>query len=194
MKAKRCKACGETFVPRRPIQIACSYECALNLVKEKRAKEERVAQAQERKTDRARLDAMKPRGQWVREAQTAVNRWARWRDILAGRGCISCGAPYRGAFGGAFDAGHYRSVGSAPHARYCLSNIHLQCHKCNRFLGGNAVSFRAGLIERYGAEFVEGIESMQGTAKWSVEYLKRLKAVATKRARRLQKRVERANA
>jgi hypothetical protein len=56
-------------------------------------------------------------------------------------------------------------------------------------LGGRAVDFRKGLIERIGIERVEEIESMQWTAKWSVEYLQRLKRVMNKKARRLEKRI-----
>jgi hypothetical protein len=115
---------------------------------------------------------------------------ARLRDIRAGRGCISCGEPYRGAYGGAFDAGHFRSVGSAPHVRYFLPAIRLQCVKCNRFLGGNAVEFRRGLVALRGVEFVEMVESMQFTAKHTITYLSRLTEVMNRKARRLQKRIE----
>lgn len=187
---KRCKVCRQPFQPMQPMAVVCSLDCALTLAKSKNAKAAKVARVKERREDKARKERLKTRSQWVRECQAAVNRWARLRDILAGHGCISCGEPYRGAYGGAFDAGHYRSVGSAPHLRFNLHQIHLQCHKCNRYLGGNAVAFRAGLVARRGLQFVEGIESMGGSPKWSVDYLRRLKAVATKRGRRLQKRVE----
>jgi hypothetical protein len=51
-------------------------------------------------------------------------------------------------------------------------------------------AYRVGLIERIGINRVEEIESMQWTAKWSVEYLQRLKKVMNKKARRLEKRIE----
>ena len=88
------------------------------------------------------------------------------------------------------DAGHFRSVGSSGHMRFYLPNIHAQCKKCNRDLGGSHTNYRKGLIERKGLEFVERIEAMQGTAKWSIEYLQRLKRVMNKKARRLERRIE----
>jgi hypothetical protein len=35
-----------------------------------------------------------------------------------------------------------------------------QCRKCNRFLNGNEIQYRFGLIARYGIEFVENLESI----------------------------------
>lgn len=73
--------------------------------------------------------------------------------------------------------------------RYYLPAIRGQCVRCNRDLGGSAVNFRKGLIERIGINRVEEIESMQWTAKWDIEYLQRLKKVMNKKARRLEKRI-----
>ncbi|KWF90373.1 hypothetical protein WL95_27480 [Burkholderia cepacia] len=56
-------------------------------------------------------------------------------------------------------------------------------------MGGAHTNYRIGLIERIGIERVEEIESMQWTAKWSIEYLQRLKKVMNKKARRLEKRI-----
>jgi len=38
-------------------------------------------------------------------------------------------------------------------------NVHKQCRKCNRFLGGNELNYREGLIIRYGLEYVEEVET-----------------------------------
>ena len=73
--------------------------------------------------------------------------------------------------------------------RFYLPQIRLQCVRCNRDLGGSVVNYRKGLVERIGIERVEDIESMQWTAKWSVEYLQRLKKVMNKKARRLERRL-----
>lgn len=74
--------------------------------------------------------------------------------------------------------------------RFFLPNISGQCKKCNRDLGGSHTNYRKGLIERIGIDRVEEIESMQWTAKWSIEYLQRLKKVMNKKARRLERRIE----
>jgi hypothetical protein len=125
----------------------------------------------------------------IKVAQAAVNKYCRLRDIYAGRGCISCGATHRTAFGGAFDAGHWRSVGSAPHLRFYTKQIRLQCVRCNRHLAGNAVEFRKGMVALFGVEEVERIESMQGALKPSADYLRRIRAVFNKKARRIEKRM-----
>lgn len=190
LKPKRCRHCGNSFQPISSMSKACSVPCAMALndtAKEKAAA--RVAKA-ERKSLAERKAKLKTRREFIAEAQAAVNKVARLRDLLAGYGCISCGARPQQKFGGTFDAGHYRSVGSAPHLRYFLTAIRGQCVRCNRDLGGSAVNFRKGLIERIGLERVEQIEAMQGTAKWSIEYLQRLKKVMNKKARRLERRIE----
>jgi hypothetical protein len=182
LRVRDCETCGKPFQQARSMQAVCSPRCAVKLPAVK-ARREKAADKQARE----RLMTL---SDWRRKAQTAVNKVARLRDIRAGRGCISCGEPYRGAYGGAFDAGHFRSVGSAPHVRYFLPAIRLQCVKCNRFLGGNAVEFRRGLVALRGVEFVEMVESMQFTAKHTITYLSRLTDVMNRKARRLQKRIE----
>jgi hypothetical protein len=156
----------------------CGVPCARRLAAAKKN--------QASKSLRERKQALKTRSDYIKEAQTAVNKYVRLRDH--GKGCISCGAKPEARFGGAMDAGHWRSVGSAPHLRFFLPQIAAQCVRCNRYLGGSAVEFRKGLVERLGRERVEAIEAMQGTAKWSVEYLQRLAKVMRKKARRLEKR------
>jgi hypothetical protein len=172
------------------MQSVCCTECALTLAKSKRAKAEKVALVKQRKADSVKRDKLKTRSDWIKTAQATVNRYVRLRDIHAGHGCISCGEPYRGAYGGAFDAGHSRSTGSAVHLRFFLPNIRLQCVRCNRHLGGNAIEYRRGLVARIGQDAIESIESMQGEPKWSIEYLKRLNIVFKRKANRMQKRIE----
>jgi hypothetical protein len=190
LKPRRCRSCGNSFTPISSMSKACSVPCALDLVRQANARKEARAKREERVATRVAKEKLKTRREWIAEAQVAVNKVARLRDLLAGYGCISCGARPQQKFGGTFDAGHYRSVGSAPHMRYYLPAIRGQCVRCNRDLGGSAVNFRKGLVERIGIERVEEIESMQWTAKWSIEYLQRLKKVMNKKARRLERRIE----
>lgn len=190
LKPRRCKQCREVFTPSRSMQSVCSVACSIAWAEKQKAQKAARAKHDERKSLAERKAKLKTRREWIAEAQVAVNKVARLRDVLAGHGCISCGARPQQKYGGTFDAGHYRSVGSAPHMRYYLPAIRGQCVRCNRELGGAVVNFRRGLIERIGIERVEEIESMQWTAKWSVEYLQRLKKVMNKKARRLEKRIE----
>jgi hypothetical protein len=188
VKPKTCayEKCGREFIPRRPLQNVCGPVCAGRWSK---AKTEEKAKA-ERARVKERKRALETPRTLLPKAQKEVNRWCRLIDLLEGRGCISCGATYRTAFGGVFDAGHFRSVGSAGHLRFYTPQIHLQCVKCNRDLSGNTVEFRKGLVALRGVADVERIEAMYWIAKWDVDYLRRLTSVAKKRADRLEKRLK----
>ena len=125
----------------------------------------------------------------MRECQQAFNEFIRWRDRLAGHRCISSGRPLDWS-GNAVDAGHYRSTGSSPHLRFDERNCHAQSKMDNRFLSGNAVDYRIGLIERIGLEAVESLESDQAPRKYTLEDLKRIKAEYREKARALKKACE----
>lgn len=141
------------------------------------------------KKDRTRQKAMKHALETVpeltRKAQSAFNAYIRARD--KGKPCISCGTPYRQAFGGAFDAGHYCSIGSSAHLRFDEMNCHGQCVKCNRHLSGNVVAYRIGLIERIGLAEVERLESDKAPRKWDREQLRELIALYRAKKRELEK-------
>ena len=164
-KLHKCavKACRKPFVKRSMSHVACGPECAAIVAQEKR-------QAQERKEDRARKQAMKTRGNWIADAQVAFNRFIRLRDQLAGRNCISSGKPLDWS-GNNVDAGHYRSRGSAPHLRFDERNCHAQSKQENRYASGNATDYRIGLIARYGLAFVEALERDQTPRKWTIPEL-----------------------
>ena len=118
----------------------------------------------------AKLDALRKKPQLVALAQKAFNSFIRSRD--AGKPCISCGTPLpHEAVGGAFDCGHYRSVGSAVHMRFVEDNAHGQCKHCNRHLAGNHVAYRIGLVERIGQHNVDFIERDQTLRKYTHEGL-----------------------
>lgn len=120
-------------------------------------------------------------------AQTAFNAYVRARDFH--RPCISCGCSLsdRGV-GGSADCGHYRSVGSSKHLRYHLWNAHGQCKRCNRYLSGNAVEYRKGIIARLGKQKVESLEADNRPRKYTIDDLKRIARIARKRLKRYQKK------
>lgn len=170
MKPKNCKQCGETFQPARSMQRVCGIECARAEAADKRQRDAEKAAKADRRETRARLDAMRTRPQLVKAAQTAFNAYIRARD--AGLPCISCGVSLVAeAVGGGYDCGHYRSVGSAPHLRFDERNAHGQCKHCNRHLAGNHVAYRAGLIQRIGAQQVAELEADQEPRRWSRDEL-----------------------
>jgi len=184
---RKCKHCKGEYVPLLPMQTVCGWECAQALAEKKREKEKLEAAKIERAADRAKKESLKNRAQWMREAQTAWNGYVRMRDY--GKPCASCGAKPEQKYGGTMDCSHYRSVGAAPHLRFHLHNAASACVKCNRYLGGNVVALRAGLIERIGTDKIEAIDANNEIRKFDIEYLKRIKKIFTRKMLSKQKRV-----
>lgn len=157
-----CTVCERLYTVQSIGQRVCSPVCAGKSVK--------LAKKAERESIRARKDAIKTLPQLKALAQKAFNRFIRSRDYY--KPCISCGsAPGRPVLGGAADAGHYRSVGSAPHLRFDEKNCHSQCKYCNRHLAGNHVAYRAGLLMRIGERHLDLLEADQCLRKYSREGL-----------------------
>ena len=188
---KRCKVCRQPFEPRLPMQAVCGIDCARALAIRVRGKAEKQAATEQRKADRERKEKLKTRRDWEKEAQAAFNAFIRARD--ADKPCICCGLPLAaGDVGGAYDCGHYRSVGSAPHLRYDERNAYAQRKQCNRWGAGRAVDYRLGLIERIGLEAVEALEADQTPRKYTADELKAIRDEYRAKARALKR--EAANA
>lgn len=187
-RPKRCKnpACRASFVPQRLGQAVCSPKCALATVEVQKAKEKKSLALADRREIKVRKEALKSRGDHMREAQQAFNEYIRTRDQAAGHLCISSGKPLDWS-GNAVDAGHYRSVGSAPHLRFDERNCHAQSKQDNRFLSGNAVDYRIGLIARIGQEAVDALESDQSVRKYTVDEIKAIKAAYRAKTRELKR-------
>ncbi|PUA19603.1 recombination protein NinG [Glaciimonas sp. PCH181] len=167
-KTRKCAICKTSFVKRTMAHVVCSPPCAVANNRLKAAKADRKITA-------ARKLAIKPRAKWMAEAQAAFNAFIRQRDI--NQLCISSGRPLPSqAAGGGFDAGHYRSIGSAPHLRFDERNVHGQSKQDNRYLAGNAVDYRIGLIARIGIAAVEELEADNAFRKWSIDDLTAIKA------------------
>ena len=162
---KACKVCDTTFTPVRPLQNVCSPKCALRKVRQDKA--------DERAKVKTRKEAIKTIPALIKEAQVEFNAYIRLRDFA--RPCICCGRPLQesaGVRGAGYDAGHYRSTGSASHLRFNEDNCHAQRKDCNRYGAGRAVDYRAGLIARIGPERVEALEANNKPHKWTAEELR----------------------
>lgn len=161
-KAKPCEVCQRLFVPDRMGQVVCRPACAM-----KKVRQEKV---QERAKVRTRKEAIKTIPVLIKEAQREFNAYIRARD--KNKPCICCGRPLGdGDVGGAFDAGHYRSTGSASHLRFNEHNCHAQRKQCNRYGAGRAVDYRIGLCGRIGLAAVEELEASNQPHKWTREEL-----------------------
>lgn len=185
-KPRACRVCKTVFQPSRPLQTVCGPACAIEQAKFKRAKAERIAAAEDRKTVKIKLEKLKTARGWTKEAQIAFNAYIRERD--KDKPCICCGQPLEsGTVGGSFDCGHYRSVGSAPHLRFDERNAHGQRKQCNRWAAGRAVDYRIGLIARIGQGSVDALESDQTPRKYTIEELKAIKATYIAKLKELRK-------
>lgn len=187
-KSKTCKnpACKTKFVPQRLGQAVCSPKCGL-AIKDVNADKARKSLAQlDRAEIKVRKEALKSRGDYMRDAQKSFNEFVRVRDQLAGHACISSGRPLDWA-GNAVDAGHYRSVGSAPHLRFDERNCNAQSKQDNRYLSGNAIDYRIGLIKRIGLVAVEELEADQSVRKYTIEDLKAITAEYRAKTRELRR-------
>lgn len=174
-KPKKCQQCKGDFAPRSPMQKVCGIKCALAYAEAHRTAAAKRERAAERKAIREAKQKAKRRGDWLREAQAEFNKFIRARDRAAGYPCISSGRPLDWT-ANKVDAGHYRSVGSAPHLRFDERNCHAQSKQDNRYGSGCAVDYRIGLIARIGLEAVEALEADQSTKHYSIEDLKQIKA------------------
>ena len=168
-RTRKCAICRSPFPPRSMTHKVCSGECGASL-----AAKERLMR--ERKADKVRKNALKTRSDWIKEAQTEFNAFIRARD--SNQPCICCDRTKvdNHLTGSSWDAGHYRSTGSAPHMRFVENNVHRQLVYCNQYKAGNAVDYRIGLIKRIGIEAVEALESDNTVRKYTTDDLKAIKA------------------
>ncbi len=137
----------------------------------------------------------------VERAQNSVNRYVKLRDF--GLACISCGRSEKeirrelgGRPGGAWHAGHFRSVASASQLRFNLLNINKQCAACNcgeRLRGINGLSIRASyelnLAAKIGRNKVELLNANHSFATYNKEYLGRIRQVFDKKYLILESRL-----
>ncbi|MCC4260798.1 recombination protein NinG [Pseudomonas aestusnigri] len=185
-KPKKCRApgCENKFVPRDLREKWCSPECGVQIARVLQEKARQAKAKRERRESREAKQRLKTRADYAKEAQAAINRYVRLRD--AHLGCISCDKP--ASWHGQWHCSHFRSVGAAPHLRFNLWNMHKACSICNNHLSGNIPGYRPALIDKIGQGRVDWLESNQEVARYSVEYLKRLKRIFSKKCRLLEAR------
>ena len=168
-RAKKCRGCGEKFTPVRPLQIACSPNCAFVVARSN-------GQKKARREYREAKERIKTRSQWLKEAQISFNAYIRARD--AGKPCVSCGSTT-----GKRNASHYRSVGACSELRFCEINVHVACEKCNSWLSGNITEYRIALV-KMGID-LDWLEGKHEPLHLTIDDIKEIKARYTRLAREL---------
>ena len=178
-KLKKCavSTCKAPFIQRSMSHRACSPACAVALVTKQREKKERAAKTIERKQIAERKAKLKTRSDHMKEAQQIFNTWRReYCKSIGITTCICCDEPLDWN-ANKVDAGHYRSVGSAPHLRFIENNVWPQRKQCNQYGAGRAVDYRIGLIARIGLAAVEALEADNTPRKFTVEQLLEIKTI-----------------
>lgn len=187
MKPKKCKnpACSESFVPTfNSTQKVCSWSCGLAIKDVNADKASKAIKTQERAEHRVAKEKVKPKAKWLKEAEQAVNKYVRIRD--AHLGCVSCDKP--STWQGQWHASHLRSVSSASSIRFNLWNIHKACSVCNVHLSANLSEYLPRVRQKIGDAKVDWLYTQNQPASYSIEYLKRLKAIFTRRCRIIERR------
>jgi len=150
VRDKKCKICGNNFKPFKTTQRVCSHQCAITYAKEKEKEKEAQAWRKEKAKRKAELMTYSQR---LNKVRRVFQKWIRERD--KNQPCISCGIITTKLW----DAGHYLKAEVFSGLIFDEDNVHKQCRKCNRYLSGNEVQYRLGLIERIGEDRVKALES-----------------------------------
>jgi len=174
---RKCKYCGEKYEPKfNSLEPCPKKECKVLFFSDNQAKiiarAKKQAEKQDKLAKKEAKDSMKSYSQRVAEAKVIFQRWIRKRDN--GKPCISCGSTKSTVW----DAGHYKKAELYSGVIFNELNTNLQCGKCNRYLGGNELNYRIGLIKKIGEEAVKELEELaQKTMryKWSDEELIEIK-------------------
>ena len=179
---RKCKTCRQPFKPTyNTIQPTCSVPCAIEYTRQAHQKSRKEADKAFKKKFR---DSDRP---WhIKTLEKIFNKFIRLRDD--GDNCISCGRTDADVkrtdgwkTGGAWDCGHFLSVGSHPELRFCELNAYRQCKSCNGGSGKytkkrHTVSkeYRINLVARIGLDKVEWLEGPHEPAKYTIPELQEM--------------------
>lgn len=145
IKPKKCgySECEKLFVPQRPLQVACSIDCARKFNEEKEVKK-RLREMESNVTKLSVYEGL---------ARTVFQQWIRLRDKNVP--CISCGTFETNQW----DSGHYMKAELFSGVIFNPLNVNKQCCYCNGpKMHGNLIQYRIGLVKKIGEEAVNDLE------------------------------------
>lgn len=182
----RCLHCREYHpadsVLRLPAGSFCSLQHAVDYGRAKAQKAREKAKIKAQKAQKAKVKEGDIRHQH-KLTQSAVNRLCLLLD--SGKPCISCGRPDGG--GRLRNAGHFKSRGANSGLRYDLLNIHGQCTYCNLYNSGAVEGYRQGLLERYGSEILDYLDTAPRVRAWTAQELIQMRSEVAEEIRRLER-------
>jgi hypothetical protein len=185
----RCPNCKGKLLPKQRIHPECIDEWAAKQEAKAARKAEREARARakvDRAQTRARRRALEKISDVEEKCRRIVQKIARIRD--RDRGCISCDKP--ASWDGQWHGSHYRAHGGCSSLQFHLWNINKACWICNKLYSGRRDGYQVGLVQRYGQERLDWLDSQPKSKKFTRDYLERFKTVMGKRLRRMEKRLE----
>ena len=177
---KKCRICKEAFEPVRPLQTACSMECAIGYANRITEKKNRERELEDRRELKARKEKLKTLSDHAKDAQKAVNAYVRARD--EGLPCITCGTtnPIQ------WHAGHYLTRGAHPELALDPMNINRQCSQCNDHGSGRQLDHRKGILDRYGQSRLDYLEAPHPPKRYRIEDYKAITAEFKQKLKDLQ--------
>ena len=177
---RKCKHCSQ-FKPaedgvKTPSAWFCCHSCAVEFsidasrkraerLRDKAVRVQAVEVKNAAKRDRERTAKRKKelnRSHHLDQLQKLVNQWVvhvRDKD----KPCCTCGTtnPFI-----KYDAGHYRSRGACPEARFILTNIHRQCSvRCNVHGSGMRSEYIEFLRAEYGQDHLDWLDGPHQSLK-----------------------------
>ena len=163
----KCKNCKDVFTPKWfNFKYCQKKECFDIGVKEAAEKAKIQREKKQRLETKKAKEKLLTHKDYLKLLQKVFNTYIRLRD--KDLPCVSCGKNNDKQY----HAGHYRSVGSAPHLRFNEINVWKQCATCNNYLHGNLIEYRKELINRIGVDKVEWLENYQESNKILIPEIK----------------------
>lgn len=199
-KKKKCKGtgdakdfgCGELVTNRKyglGIKCGCYADFLLNsskgkdLIKKAEIKvtspRVQLEEAELENKERVKLNYL------LTNVKNICHEYIRLRD--KGKDCISCGSLYNSSQ----QAGHFYKAELFSNLRFDENNISGQCMACNLRKEGNESGYRAGLIQRYGIEFVQSLDEKakdykRNDFKWDRESLVEIRSYYKEKLKQLK--------
>jgi len=153
----RCKNCKQKFEPVRFNMKYCTEAICL------RAFSDEVKLKTWQKTKTRMKNELETVQDIVKAAQIVFNKYIRERD--KNETCISCGNIPKKS-----NAGHFWNANNHWNVRFDEDNVHLQCERCNSFLSGNLIEYRANLITKIGVERFSQLEAKARVTRKFTKY------------------------
>ena len=176
-KAKGYSGCGKLAYLEWGLCYDCKKDFLLNTEQgqeliDKASKKAKMVSAQTyNKEKKERKWELMSTVQRINKAKQVFQKWIRKRD--KDEACISCGT----VSSDLWDGGHYLKAEIYTGVIFNEINVHKQCRKCNRFLGGNEAQYRIALCLKYGESKVAELEKLANETRqyrWSSEELKKI--------------------